>query len=208
VDANEYQKWHLDYKFNLLAAASITNHKCDNYASKNKSLLDLYADDLHNKSIWMFTPLELAQNFLLHYEAIRLQQPDSMIAGICLPRLVTPGSDYKSLVKKYTCIHTYPAGTYLFSKFVHGFKHVILKYMFKSKRKEDIDITTDYDEEQIQFKPHQLRFITPLCHVTTSRACDDLHVIQAPTNQDIHLKALVDSGATNFFCSSRKYPPH
>jgi hypothetical protein len=28
-----------------------------------------------------------------------------------------------------------------------------------------------------------------------------LLVIQTPTNQDIHLKALVDNGATNSFCS-------
>ena len=92
-DANEYQKWHLDYKFNLDAAASILNHKCDNYASKDKSFLDLSAEDLHNKSIWMFPPIELAKEFLLHYEAIRLQQPDTMMAVICLPRLVTPGAD-------------------------------------------------------------------------------------------------------------------
>ena len=187
----------------------------------------------------MFPPIELAKDFLLHYEAIRLQQPDSMMAVICLPRLVTPGSDYKNLVKKYKCIHTYPAGTYLFSKFVQDspFERInipttcpydlfladefiserenqslhakqlnaiheseiykeTLKYMFKSKTKEDTDSTSDSDEEQIQFKPHQPRFLTPLCHVTTSSACDDLLVIQTPTNQDIHLKALVDSGAT------------
>ena len=117
-DANEYQKWHLDYRFNLDAAASISNHKCDNYASKDKSFLEHSAEDLQNKSIWMFPPIELAKDFLLHYEAIRLQQPDSMMAVICLPRLVTPGSNYKNLVKKYKCIQTYPAGTYLFSKFV------------------------------------------------------------------------------------------
>ena len=111
-DANEYQKWHLDYKFNLDAAASIINHKCENYASKDKSFLDLSAEDLRNKSIWMFPPIERAKEFLLHYEAIRLQQPDTMMAVICLPRLVTPGADYKNLVKKYKCIHTYPAGTY------------------------------------------------------------------------------------------------
>ena len=98
-DANEYQKWHLDYRFNLDAAASISNHKCDNYASKDKSFLEHSAEDLQNKSIWMFPPIEHAKEFLLHYEAIRLQQPDSMMAVICLPRLVTPGADYKNLVK-------------------------------------------------------------------------------------------------------------
>jgi hypothetical protein len=50
-DANEYRKWHLDYRFNLDAAASITNHKCNNYASKDKSFLELSAEDLQNKSI-------------------------------------------------------------------------------------------------------------------------------------------------------------
>ena len=59
--------------------------------------------------------------------------------------------------------------------------------MFKYKEKEDTDTTSDSDEEQIQFKLHQPRF---LCHVTTSSDCDDLLVIQTPTNQDIHLKAL------------------
>jgi hypothetical protein len=44
--------------------------------------------------------------------------PDSMTV-ICLPWLNTPGSDYKHLVKKYKCIHTYPSGTYLFSRFIH-----------------------------------------------------------------------------------------
>ena len=76
-----------------------------------------------------------------------------------------------------------------------------LKYMFKSREKEDTDITSNYDEEQIQFKPHQPRFLTPLCHITSSSACDDLFVIQTPRNQDIHLKALVDSGATKKKCS-------
>ena len=51
-DANEYQNWHLDYRLNLLdAAASITNYKCDNYASKDKSFLDFSANDLQNRSI-------------------------------------------------------------------------------------------------------------------------------------------------------------
>ena len=243
-DANEYQKWHLDYKFNLDAAASIINHKCENYASKDKSFLDLSAEDLRNKSIWMFPPIERAKEFLLHYEAIRLQQPDTMMAVICLPRLVTPGADYKNLVKKYKCIHTYPAGTYLFSKFVQDspFERInipttcpydlfladefiserenqslhanqlnaiheseiykeTLKYMFKSKNKEENDSSSDSDEEQIQFKPHQPRFLTPLCHVTTSSASDDLLIIQTPTKQDVHLLALVDSGATKNFCS-------
>jgi hypothetical protein len=59
----------------------------------------------------MFPPIELAEKFLLHYEVIRLQQPDSIKAVISLPRLNTPGSDYKHLVKKYKYIHTYPAGS-------------------------------------------------------------------------------------------------
>ncbi len=92
---NEYQKWHLEYKFNLDAAANITNHKCENFASKDKSFLDLFAKDLYNKSIWMFPSIELADDFIPHYEAIRLQQLNSITAAICLPRLNTPGSDYK-----------------------------------------------------------------------------------------------------------------
>ena len=65
----------------------------------------------------MFTPIELAKDMILHYETIRLQQPESMTAVIFLPKLNTPVSDYKYLVKKYKCIHTYPVGTYLFSRF-------------------------------------------------------------------------------------------
>ena len=41
------------------------------------------------------------------------------MAGICLPRLNTSGSDYKHSVKKYKCIHTYPPDPYLFSRFIH-----------------------------------------------------------------------------------------
>ncbi len=73
--------------------------------------------------------------------------------------------------------------------------------MFKSKEKEDADSNSDSEEEQVQFKPHQLRFLTPLCHVTTSNACNDLLIIQTPTKQDVHLNALVDNGATKNFCS-------
>jgi hypothetical protein len=65
------KKWHLEYTFNCVAGASITNYKCDIYSSKDKSFLYLYIKDLHNKSIWIFSPIELAKEFLLHYEAIR-----------------------------------------------------------------------------------------------------------------------------------------
>jgi hypothetical protein len=243
-DANEYQKWHLDYRFNLDACANIANHKCENYASKDKSFLDLSAKDLFNKSIWMFPPIELAKDFILHYETIRLQQPDSMTAVICLPKLNTPGSDYKHLVKKYKCIHTYPAGTYLFSRFVNNspFERIsiptscpyelfladefifkrenqslhakeinaihtsqiykdALKSMFISKEKDDDESTSESDEEPIQFKPHQPRFMTPLCHVTASSSCNDLLVIHTPSLTDVNLMALVDSGDTKNFCS-------
>ncbi len=100
------------------AVANITNHKCANFASKDKSFLDLSAKDLYKKSIWMFPPIEPANDFISHYEAIRLQQPNSITAVICLPRLNTPGSDYKHLVKKCKCIHIYPAGTFLFSRLI------------------------------------------------------------------------------------------
>ena len=43
--------------------------------------------------------------------------------------------------------------------------------------------------------------MTPLFHVTTSSAVDDSLIIHTPTNKDMDLKALVDSGATNNFCS-------
>jgi hypothetical protein len=75
-----------------------------------------------------------------------------------------------------------------------------LKLMFKSNDEEDGKIS-ESDEEPIQFKPHQPRFMTPLCHVTASSASDDLLVIYTPTTKDTHLKALVDSGATKNLCS-------
>ena len=56
---------------------------------------------VHNKPIWLFPPIELAKEFIQHFKAIRLQQPYSMMVVICLPRLITPGSNYKELVKKY-----------------------------------------------------------------------------------------------------------
>jgi hypothetical protein len=191
----------------------------------------------------MFPPIELAEKFLLYYEAIRLQQPDSMMALICLPRLNTPGSDYKHLVKKYKCIHTYPAGTSLFSRFIHysPFERIniptscpydlfladefiserenqslhakelnaiheskidkeTLKLMFKPNDEEDGNIS-ESDEEPLQFKPRQPRFMTSLCHVTAPSASYDLLVIHTPTTKDTYLKALVDSGATYNVCS-------
>jgi hypothetical protein len=68
-----------------------------------------------------------------------------------------------------------------------------LKLMFKSNDEEDGNIS-ESDEEPIQFKPHQTRFMTPLCHVTASSASGDLLVIHTPTTTDTHLKAFVDSG--------------
>ena len=60
---------------------------------------------------------------------------------------------------------------------------------------------SNLDEEHLQFKPHQPRYMTPLCHVTTSSAVDDLLIIHTPINKDKDLKALVDSGATKNCCS-------
>jgi hypothetical protein len=72
--------------------------------------------------------------------------------------------------------------------------------MFKSNDEEDGNIS-ESDDEPLQFKPHQLRVMIPLCHVTASSASDDLLVIHTPSTKDTHLKALVDSGATTNFCS-------
>ena len=74
--------------------------------------------------------------------------------------------------------------------------------MFISDTKENDNISnSDLDEEPLQFKPHQPRCMTPLCHVTEPNAVDDLLIIHAPTNKDKDLKALVDSGDTKIFCS-------
>ena len=73
--------------------------------------------------------------------------------------------------------------------------------MFVSKDKKDDESTSESDEEPIQFKPHQPRILTPLCHVTASSSCDDLLVIHTPTPTDVSLMALVDNGATKNFCS-------
>ena len=71
-----------------------------------------------------------------------------------------------------------------------------LKSMLISKEKEDDESASDSDEEPIQFKPHQPRFMTPLYHVTASSPCNDLLVIHIPSLMDVNLMALVDSGAT------------
>jgi hypothetical protein len=73
------------------------------------------------------------------------------------------------------------------------------KLMFKSNDAE-IGNISESDEEPLQFKPHQPRFMSPLRHVTALNASDDLLVIHAPITKDTNLKALVDSGATNTFC--------
>jgi len=75
-----------------------------------------------------------------------------------------------------------------------------LKLMFKSNDEEDGNIPESV-EEPLQFKPHQPRFMTPLCHVTASSASDDSLVIHTHTAKDTHLKALVDSSAPKNLCS-------
>jgi hypothetical protein len=110
LDANDYQKWHLEYKFNLDAPSINTKHKCEVYYSKDKSFLDPSAKDLRNTYIWMFPPIELAEKFLLHYEAIRLQQPDSMMVVICLARIT--GIGLQTLSKEIQ-VHSYLFGRHL-----------------------------------------------------------------------------------------------
>ena len=72
--------------------------------------------------------------------------------------------------------------------------------MFKSNDEEDGN-TSKYDKEPLHFNPHELRFMTPLCHVAASSASEDLLGIHTPTTKDLNLKALVDSGATKNCCS-------
>ena len=68
-------------------------------------------------------------------------------------------------------------------------------------KEDDNTSNSDLGKEPIQFKPHQPRYVAPLCHVTTSSALDDLLIIHTPNNKDKDSKALVDSGATKNFCS-------
>ena len=58
-----------------------------------------------------------------------------------------------------------------------------LKLMFKSNDEEDGNIS-ESDEKPIQFKPHQPRFMTPLCHVIASSVSDDLLIIHTPTTKE------------------------
>ena len=77
-----------------------------------------------------------------------------------------------------------------------------LKLMFKSNDVEDENIF-ESNEEPLQLKPQQPRFMTPLCHATASSETYDLPVIHTPTAKDLNLKALVDSGTTkNIFSDS------
>ena len=54
---------------------------------------------------------------------------------------------------------------------------------------------SDLNEEPLQIKPHQPRYMTPLCHGTAFSVVDDLLNIHTSTDMDINLKTLVDSGA-------------
>ena len=63
-----------------------------------------------------FPPIEQADDFIKHFENIRQEIPDEISCVIVIPRLVTPGALYKKVLSKYKCIHTYPSGTYLFSR--------------------------------------------------------------------------------------------
>ena len=63
----------------------------------------------------------------------------------------------------------------------------------------DTSYTNTNKEEAIKeviIKPHQPRFMSPLCHVTASSASGDLLIIHTPTDGDDNLSGLVDSGAT------------
>ena len=72
--------------------------------------------------------------------------------------------------------------------------------MFISDTKEDDNTNnSDLDEEPLQFKPHQPRYMTPLCNVTASSPVNGLLIIHTPTNKDKDLKAFADSGATKIF---------
>jgi hypothetical protein len=46
--------------------------------------------------------------------------------------------------------------------------------MLVSDTKEEDNSNSDVEEEPLQLKLHQPRFMTPLCHVTASSAVDDL----------------------------------
>ena len=57
--------------------------------------------------------------------------------------------------------------------------------MLKSNAEENGNIS-ESNEEPLQFKSHQPRFMTLLCHVTASSASDDMLVIHTPTTGDTH----------------------
>jgi hypothetical protein len=68
----------------------------------------------------------------------------------------------------------------------------------------DTSYTNTNTEEVIKeviIKPHQPRFMSPLCNVTASSASGDLLVIHTPTDGDDNLSGLIDSGATKKICS-------
>ena len=212
-DPDEYRRWHEDHAFTFDACASVINHKCAAYASKDNSFLNHTAADLHGKVLWMFPPIDQAAAFIEHFESIRMQQPLYTAGVIILPRLTTPGAVYKSIVSKYKRIFTYPKGTYLFSRFNadtlqrEAAAPTLVEYDLYLADEFALDSPPQSVPAEPtkptypSYKPHQARFESAICQVTATSIREDLLVIRTPTDTDPTVQAMVDSGATRYFIS-------
>ena len=65
----------------------------------------------------MCPPISQVNEFITHFEKIRTKQPNRTSAVVVLPRLKTPGTDYKVVISRYKKIYTYTKGTYLFNTY-------------------------------------------------------------------------------------------
>ena len=96
-DTHEYRRWHRIFDFKYDAAASVINAKCRNYSTKLMPFEMTTADDLKHKMIWIYPPTDKINSILNHFETLRQENPDSIAAVIILPRIVSTGTEYKSI---------------------------------------------------------------------------------------------------------------
>ena len=116
-DEDEYRMYHSVYNFDFDGAASEINKKCREFASKENPFQSLEDNQIAGKTIWLNPPMEQAEEILTRFENVRKIYPEDTRAMIVVPKLATPGNDYKNIVNKYLRLHVYPKGTYLFTTY-------------------------------------------------------------------------------------------
>jgi hypothetical protein len=216
-DKNEFQRLnHLYGPVDIDGAASIENKMVPIFCSKENSFFDT---DIKGKTVWLNPPFKDALQFVLKFEEQRKQSPENTKALIVLPELGYGKTPWKNIVRKYTKIHVYPAGTYLFSvpsntnpfetKPLGPTPWPIAIYLadntVQSREAQSIQAATLYAQDKHLNK--NIKVFDPqnqksLIHLT-SHTTDDLLILQTnlkdPNQSKIRL--LIDSGASRDFIS-------